>query len=52
MKPMLHWKKSKAEAQHRRVSLWSPSATEIARMAWAIMVRGERYNEPKLLQAA
>jgi hypothetical protein len=24
----------------------------IARIAWAIMVRGERYNEPKLLMAA
>ena len=23
-----------------------------ARMAWAIMVRGERYKEPKLLLAA
>jgi transposase len=27
-------------------------ANKIARIAWAIMVRGERYNEPKLLQAA
>jgi len=27
-------------------------ANKIARMAWAIMVRGERYNEPKLLLAA
>jgi transposase len=27
-------------------------ANKIARMAWAIMVRGERYREPKLLQAA
>jgi transposase len=27
-------------------------ANEIARRAWAIMVRGERYKEPKLLLAA
>jgi transposase len=27
-------------------------ANKIARMAWAIMVGGERYREPKLLQAA
>jgi transposase len=27
-------------------------AKKIARMAWAIMVRGERYKEPKLLLAA
>ena len=27
-------------------------ANKIARMAWAIMVRGERYSEPKLLLAA
>ncbi len=27
-------------------------ANKIARIAWAIMVRGERYNEPKLLLAA
>jgi hypothetical protein len=27
-------------------------ANRIARMAWAIMVRGERYKEPKLLLAA
>ena len=27
-------------------------ANKIARMAWAIMVRGERYQEPKLLVAA
>ena len=27
-------------------------ANKIARIAWAIMVRGERYKEPKLLQAA
>jgi transposase len=27
-------------------------ANKIARMAWAIMVRGERYQEPKLLMAA
>jgi transposase len=27
-------------------------ANKIARMAWAMMVRGERYNEPKLLLAA
>ena len=26
-------------------------ANKIARMAWAIMVRSERYNEPKLLMA-
>jgi transposase len=27
-------------------------ANEIAGMAWAIMVRGERYKEPKLLMVA
>ena len=27
-------------------------ANKIARMAWAIMVHGERYSEPKLLLAA
>jgi len=27
-------------------------ANKIARMAWAIMVRGERYREPKLPLAA
>jgi hypothetical protein len=27
-------------------------ANKIARMAWAMMVRGERFNEPKLLPAA
>jgi transposase len=27
-------------------------ANKIARMAWAMMVRGERFNEPKLLSAA
>ena len=27
-------------------------ANKIARMAWAIMVRGDRYQEPKLLLAA
>ena len=27
-------------------------ANKIARMAWAIMVRDERYKEPKLLLAA
>ena len=27
-------------------------ANKIARIAWAIMVRGERYKEPKLLLAA
>jgi transposase len=27
-------------------------ANKIARIAWAMMVRGERYNEPKLLLAA
>ena len=26
-------------------------ANKIARMAWAMMVRGERYREPKLLLA-
>jgi transposase len=26
-------------------------ANKIARMAWAMMVRGERFNEPKLLPA-
>jgi transposase len=29
-----------------------PLANEIAGMAWAIMVRGERYKEPKLLMVA
>jgi transposase len=27
-------------------------ANKIARMAWAMMVRGERFKEPKLLSAA
>jgi transposase len=27
-------------------------ANKIARMAWAIMARGERYREPELLFAA
>jgi transposase len=27
-------------------------ANKIARMAWAMMVRGERFKEPKLLPAA
>jgi hypothetical protein len=27
-------------------------ANKIARMAWAIMIRGERYREPKLMLAA
>jgi transposase len=27
-------------------------ANKIARMAWAMMVRGERYKEPNLLPAA
>jgi len=27
-------------------------ANKIARMAWAMMVRGERFNEPKLLPVA
>jgi transposase len=27
-------------------------ANEIARMAWAMMVHGERFKEPKLLPAA
>ena len=27
-------------------------ANKIARMAWAMMVRGERFKEPKLLLAA
>jgi transposase len=27
-------------------------ANKIARVAWAIMVRGETYKEPKLLMAA
>jgi transposase len=27
-------------------------ANKIARMAWAIMARGERYREPELLLAA
>jgi hypothetical protein len=27
-------------------------ANKIARMAWAMMVRGERFNEPKLLAVA
>jgi transposase len=26
-------------------------ANKIARMAWAMMVRGERFKEPKLLPA-
>jgi transposase len=26
-------------------------ANKIARMAWAMMTRGERFNEPKLLPA-
>jgi transposase len=27
-------------------------ANKIARIAWAMMVRGERFKEPKLLSAA
>jgi transposase len=27
-------------------------ANKMVRMAWAIMIRGERYREPKLLLAA
>jgi transposase len=27
-------------------------ANKIARMAWAMMVRGERFKEPKLLPVA
>ena len=27
-------------------------ANKIARMAWAMMVRGERFKEPKLLPTA
>jgi hypothetical protein len=36
----------------RRIKLWefdSKPNTTIARMAWAIMVRGERYKEPKVM---
>jgi hypothetical protein len=28
------------------------TSNKIARMAWAMMVRGERFKEPKLLPAA
>jgi transposase len=30
----------------------TPLANKIARMAWAMMVRGERFKESKLLPAA
>ena len=40
------------ELAGRRHAGRCPDYSRIARMAWAIMIRGERYKEPKLLLAA